>query len=110
MINYKLIAVIIIAGILLGNVYVLAMIAPALISRIILSVLLYYVKEEYHGWDNRLKNQALQIEIKQLNSYLIIKILAVLSHVGIVFSSCYIIYLIGVKFFGVADLIKFAIM
>lgn len=110
MINYKLIAIIAIAGILLGNIYVLVMIAPALIYRLIASAAIYSVKQEYEGFSNKIKQQALQKEVKQLNSYLAIRILGLLSNIGIVISFCYATYLISIKFFGVADLIKFAIM
>lgn len=110
MINYKLISVIIIAGILLGNLYILVLIAPALISRLIASAVIYSVKEQYKDFDNKFKKQALNRGMDELNSYLVIKVLAGLSHVGIIISSCYIIYLIGVKFFGAANLIKFAMM
>lgn len=110
MINYKLIAIIAIAGILLGNIYVLAMIVPALIYRLIVSAAIYSVKQEYEGFSNKLKQQVLQRNIRELNDYLIIRILSLLSNIGIVISFCYVTYLISIKFFGVADLIKFAIM
>ena len=101
MINKELIIAILIAGILISNIYIVASVIPALILNGCLWIIISYAKQAYHPL---ILEKLLKRDIVEFNNRWYIATLVAISRLSIAVSIFYICYLLFNKIYGVIQL------